>query len=71
MTPEQRLKLVPRVVHLLRLEIAKNGGRYDGGMVPNLTSIQDLCVMPSGALGNIEAQVAELERAREIYPEGS
>ena len=66
MTAEERIKLVPRVVELLRLEIERNGNVYDGRMVPNLTSISDLCTAPSALIETAEASVADLERQRGI-----
>jgi hypothetical protein len=61
---EKRLALIVRVVGLLRGEIERAGGRYDGSMTPNLTSITDLATIEDRYLGAVEQDLAALERER-------
>lgn len=68
MTAEQRLQLIPRIVRLLYVEIERNGGRYDGRMVPNLTSIGNMCEASDEALAGIEEKLAALEAERGVTP---
>lgn len=66
LTPENRLRLICRIVRLLREEIERSGGRYDGRMVPNLTSITDAATIEDGALVGAMATVERLEAERGI-----
>jgi hypothetical protein len=68
MTPEKRLELIVRVVNLLRDEIERNGNRYDGRMVPNLTSVTDLATLSERFLANVEESIVLLERERGVVP---
>lgn len=62
-TSEKRLELAARCAQLVRVQIERNGGVYDGGsMAPNLQSIVDLAHVDSDCLDGAEKQVAELER---------
>ena len=64
MTPETRLNMIVRTVNLLRAEIERNGNRYNGGMVPNLTSITDLATVEDRFLVGAEESLIRLERMR-------
>ena len=48
MTPRERFRIacIAVSVNLLRDAMRRNGDRYSGGLVPNLQSLSDLCVMP-------------------------
>lgn len=66
MTAEKRLELVVRCTNLLRGEIERNSGRYDGRMVPNLTSITDLCTIEDAYLSDAENSIVTLETLRGV-----
>ena len=62
MTPQKRLELIVRVANLLRRAMERNGNRYDGRLVPNLTSITDLATIGDEHLADAESEIALLER---------
>lgn len=69
MTAQERLDLVPRLIALLRYELSRNGEKYSGAMVPNLTSIELVCTAPPEDLVGIETKLMRLERERGISPQ--
>lgn len=61
-TARQRLGLIVRTVNLLRTRLEKNGNRYDGRMVPNLTSVTDLATLDDTHLEGVDAALSKLEQ---------
>lgn len=50
MTPEARIVCALKVLQRVRQNIEKNGGRYSGAMVPNITSATDVLALPDSIL---------------------
>ena len=47
---EYRIAVAVRVCHMFRIALERNGDRYHGGLVPNLTSITDCLIIPFDVL---------------------
>jgi len=65
-TAEKRLELIVRTVNLLRAEMEKHGNRYDGRMIPNLTTITDLVTIDAEYLDDAENSITVLEAQRGV-----
>lgn len=62
MTPEKRMELMARCAALVRRQIERNGGRYDGAaFAPNLQSVIDLASIDEAHLVGVEERITQLE----------
>ena len=55
-----RIRIAVKVCNLFRDALEANGNRYHGGLVPNLTSITDVFVLPFDVLQEQVGQSLQL-----------
>jgi len=69
LTPEDyRIAVAVRVCHMFRIALERNGNVYSGGLVPNLTSIQDCLVIPFDVLQRTVATNPDLDPYKPFDP---
>lgn len=62
-----RIKIALRVCAMFRASLERNGNRYHGGLIPNLTSITDCLTIPFDILERQVAIAPELQVERSPF----